>query len=106
MVKMVGRGCRAGKGKDDEDGQHSCGRFGLMGRSQFAVVAKARVLRQCAQRAQIRKKFFAARASGMVAKFIAKRGFLVLRAKSGSERDRNLLHWHRSLHEHLLDCGL
>jgi hypothetical protein len=31
---------------------------------------------------------------------------LGLRAKSGSERDRNLLHWHRSLHEHLLDCGL
>ena len=95
MVKMVGRRCRAGKREDGEDGQYLCGAFGSMRWSPFAVVAEARAQRQCAQRTQIREKFLAARASGMIAKFIAKSGSFGLRAKGGGERDRNWLHWHR-----------
>jgi hypothetical protein len=76
MVKMVGRGCRASKREDGEDGKRPRRRFGAEGQSRFAAFAEARALRQCAQRTQIREKFLAARAPGAIAKFIATIGFL------------------------------
>ena len=91
-MKMVGRGCRASKREDGEDGQHLCRGFVAAEQSQLEAFAKARALRTCAQRSQIREKFLAARASSTIAKVIAERSYLRLRASGGGARDQSLLH--------------